>query len=293
MSTPSPSAASDAPTPATLAQAMGPIPPSAHVLVQLQRLLADLNTGLDDIARLILLDAALTTRIIRLSNSAWFGRGLPCTSIEEAVNRIGFREVYHFVAVAVSSALVAQPVPAYGRDSLEMWTDSVTGAFAAEALARRVGEDAANAYLIGLLHVIGRLPVNRYLMGQGSLTRALADDGYPHEFSGAEFALLGFHQAEVGAQLLAAWEFQPSVTQPVRHQYDPLSAEEPHDRMAVLLYAARLIRIAASGVEIDPEGGDATEAEILGSLALTRADVLALVPGVRETFSRARLMMKV
>lgn len=272
---------------------MGPIPPSAHVLVQLQRLLADLNSGLDDIARLILFDAALTTRIIRLSNSAWFRRGLPCMSIEEAVNRIGFREVYHFVAVAVSSALVAQPVPAYGRDSLEMWTDSVACAFAAETLAARVGEDAGNAYLTGLLHAIGRLPVNQYLMSLGRLTRPFADEGHPHDHSGAEFALLGFHQAEVAAQLLTMWEFQEEIFEPIRLQYDPLIAEDPHDRTASLLYAARLVRSAVAGAKIEPEGGDVPEQQVYGFLGLTRADVVACVPEVREKFARARLMMKV
>lgn len=284
---------SDAPTAAALALALGPIPPSAHVLVRLQRLLADLNTGLDDIAQLVLLDAALTARIIRLSNSAWFRRGLPCQTIEEAVNRIGFREVYHFVAVAASNELVAQPVPAYGRDSLEMWTDSVACAFAAEVLASQLGEDAGNAYLTGLLHAIGRLAINRYLVEHGGLSRALADDGHPHDHTGGEFALLGFNQAEVGAQLLGLWEFLPIVSEPVRCQYDPLAADEPHDRAAALLFAARLIRSAVAGANPGPDCTDSLEEEVYASLGLSRTAVLACVPRVQEKFTRARQMMKV
>src|SRR3954470_15407538 len=96
---------SDYPTPERLVAALGQLPPMAHVLARLQRLLADPNSGLDDIADLIRLDAALTTRIIQISNSVWFGRGMPCRTIVDAVNRVGFREVYHLVAVVASGAM--------------------------------------------------------------------------------------------------------------------------------------------------------------------------------------------
>ncbi len=283
-------ASPDSPTPDSLARALGPIPPSAHVLLQLQRLLADLNSGLDDIARLILLDAAMATRIIRVSNSAWFGRGLPCQTVEEAVNRIGFREVYHFVAVAASNALVAQPVPAYARDSLGMWTDSVGCAFAAETLAGMLGEDASNAYMCGLLHVIGRLPINQYLVGLGTLTKPLIDDSHPRDHSGAEFAALGFTQAEVGASLLHSWDFPAAIAEPVRHQYDPLSADEPNDRSAALLYAARLLRTAVAADTVNPDEG---EEAVYACLNLTRPEILVCLPAVKEKFARARQLMKV
>jgi HD-like signal output (HDOD) protein len=280
------------PTPYSLAQALGPIPPSAHVLVQLQRLLADLNSGLEDIANLVRLDAAMATRIIRVSNSAWFGRGLPCQTVEEAVNRIGFREVYHFVAVAASNALVAQPVPAYARDSLGMWMDSVACAFAAETLAGLLGEDAGNAYLAGLLHAIGRLPIDRYLVSQG-LTKPFVDEGHPHDHSGAEFALLGFNQGEVGASLLSLWEFPVTIVEPVRHQYDPLGADDSHDRGAALLYAARLLRTAAHGAAALGDEADSAEDAVYALLNLPRAEILECADAVRERLSRTRQLMKV
>lgn len=286
------SSTASAPTPTSLARSLGPIPPSAHVLVQLQRLLADLNSGLEDIANLVRLDAAMATRIIRVSNSAWFGRGLSCQTVEEAVNRIGFREVYHFVAVAASSALVAQPVPAYARDSLGMWADSVACAFSAETLAGILGEDTANAYLTGLLHAIGRLPVNQYLVAQG-LTKPLADEGHPHDHTGAEFAALGFNQAEVGASLLSLWEFPAGIVEPVRHQYEPHAAEEPHDRAAALLYGARLLRSAVNDANVNAEGDDPQAAATDGLLNLSRQEILECVPGVRERMARTRALMKV
>ena len=286
-----PVTSSDVPTPERLVGALRPLPPVARVLARLQRLLADPNSDLDDIAELIRLDAALATRVIQISNSVWFARGQQSETITEAVNRMGFREVYHLVTVTVSGAMVTQPLAAYGRNANAMWHESVACAFAAEILAERLGEDVAGAYMSGLLHAIGRLPINQYLLSTENPRRPLIDEGFPRDHSGAEFALLGFNQADVGALMLTKWDFTPSTIQPVLHQYDPLEAQEPHDRMAAVLYGARLLRTVVCqnkpAAELDIAG------EILGALHLSTDDLLGHLPELREQLSRAHQITNV
>lgn len=282
---------SDSSTIERLVAALKPLPPVAHVLARLQRLLMDPNSGMDDIVELIRLDAALATRVIKISNSIWFRRGLPCSTVVEAVSRLGFREVYRVVAVVASGAIVAQPLEAYGRNALAMWRESVACALAAEILAERLGEEMPVAYMSGLLHLIGRLPINQYLLSTGGAGQPLAEEGFPREHSNAEFALLGCNQAEVGAFMLAKWEFTPATIRPIRHQYDPLEAEEPHDRMAALLYGARLLRTAAC--QNIPAGDLSVDGEILGMLRLRPDELLAHLPEVRDQLVRAQQMTTV
>ena len=111
-------------TPELLVAALGPLPPTAQVLARLQTMLVDPNSDLSDVGKLLRLDAAMTTRVIKISNSTWFSRGSPCHTIDEAVNRIGFKEVFQVVSVAASSALVAQPLAAYGRGAIAAWRES-------------------------------------------------------------------------------------------------------------------------------------------------------------------------
>lgn len=274
-----------------LVAALRPLPPAARVLARLQRLLGDANSGLDDIAALIRLDQALATRVIKVSNSVWFRRGLPCDTIEDAVNRAGFRQVYRVVSVVASRSLVAQPVPAYGRDAHAMWRESVTCACAAELLAERLDEEMPVAYMSGLLHAIGRLPINQHLRSGNPSGKPLAEDPFPREHSGAEYVLLGFNQADVGACMLTKWEFTPTTIRPIQHQYDPLGAEEPHDRMAALLYAARLLRtivcqnLSPEELSVDPE--------ILALLRLSLDDVLSYLPAVRDQLASAEQLTEV
>jgi HD-like signal output (HDOD) protein len=271
--------------------AMGQLPPMAQVLARLQRLLSDANSGLDDVAQLLRLDAALTTRVIQISNSVWFRRGSPCRTIEEAMNRVGFREVYHVVAVAASGSIVAQPLAAYERDALQMWSESIGCAFAAEMLAERLGEDTAVAYMSGLLHSIGRLAVNRVLTPEGAPAKVLTDESFPRDHSGAELALFGFTQADVSALMMEQWGFAPENIEPVRFQYDPLEAPDPHDRMAALLFAARFLRTAACR-EVPTTDASVVD-EVFQTIRLTREDVLSCLPALQMQIARALQITKV
>ncbi len=271
------------PTPAQLVAELRAIPPVARVLARLQHLLTDPNSSLEDVAQLIRLDAALMTRIIQISNSVWFRRGLPSKTIMEAVERVGFREVYRMVGVVAASSLVAQPLAAYRRSAMDVWRESVACAFAAEMLADRLGEDMSAAYMSGLLHTIGRLPVDQYLQ-RGPTHRMLAEEGFPFDHSGAEYALLGFTQADVAALMLTQWEFPTTVTLPIRHQYQPLEAPEEHDRMAAVLYGARMLRsVVCQNVRPTDLKGDE---EVLGVLHLSADDVLDHLPDLNAQVSR-------
>lgn len=279
-------------TPERLVAAMGQLPPMAQVLSRLQRLLSDTNSGLDDIAALIRLDPAMTTRVIQISNSAWFGRGGGCRTIEEAVNRVGFREVYHVVSVAASNAIVAQPLPVYGRDTLTMWRESIACAYAASAVAERLGEDTAAAYMSGLLHGIGRLAINKCLTGpDGQPAKILSDAGFPGDHSGAELAHFGFTQADVGAAMPRRWAFSVENIESVRHQYDPLRADEPYDRLAAVLYCARFLRSAACQEEPAEESDETNE--VFQFIRTDREELLAYLPTLQGQITRAMQIMKV
>ena len=59
-------------TPGDLKVAASELPPSPQVFGKLGKLLRDPNTGLNDITELVNTDASLTTRVLKLSNSAAF-----------------------------------------------------------------------------------------------------------------------------------------------------------------------------------------------------------------------------
>lgn len=283
----SPGASQNFSTPELLVAGLGVLPPTAQILARLQGLLANPNSDLGDISALLRLDAAMTTRVIKISNSTWFNRGSPCHTIEESVNRIGFREVFQVVSIAVSSALVAQPLTAYGRGAITIWRESVACALAGELIAESLGEDTSASFMNGLLHAIGRQAINRFAVSAG---KTLADGGFPRDHSGAEFVLLGYTQADVGACMLKKWNFTAENIQPVRHQYEPLEAPEPYDRLAVILYAARLLSTVACGQEVPESAG---EVEILETLRLSRDEIISHQASLNTKLARAEQIVRI
>ena len=272
------------PTPERMVEGFGPLMPVAHMLARLQRLLSNPESSLDDISELIRLDLALASRVVQISNSASFGGGTPCSTILDAVSRVGFKEVYHMVSIMVSNAVVARRLVAYRQDPETLWRESVACAGAAEILADRLGEDTGAAYMSGLLHAIGRIPVDHYLVTSRQRTKHLANEGFPGDFSGGEFALFGFSQADVGAVMLTTWEFARTTIDAVRWQYDPLNAPEPNDRSAAILYGARLLRTAACKTE--PIAETANDGEIFAMLHLSRDELMGFVPELEERLAR-------
>lgn len=278
----------DAPSPADLIEGIKPMPPTARVLARLQHLLADPNSGLDDISALLRLDAPLVTRVIHISNSIMFSRGDRTNTIEEAVNRIGFREIYRLVAVIAAQSICSSPLPAYQMGVDEVWEESVAGALAAEQIAYSLNEDTAVAYTVGLLRSIGRRPINQFL-AQRDPKRVLINDLFPNEALGAEIGLLGYSQAEVSAQMLKKWDFTPTIFESIRHQYEPMAAREPYDSMACLLYAARLLASLMQSKQEIPVSEE--ENEILGLLRLDRNSLLEIMPSLAVAMERARRIL--
>jgi hypothetical protein len=85
--------------------------------------------------------------------------------------------------------------------------------------------------------------------------------------------------------MLQKWTFAPENIESVRHQYDPLAAEEPHDRMSAILYGARFLRTAVCQGE-PPQEIEEAEA-VFHSVRLERADILELMPPLEQQLSRA------
>jgi HD-like signal output (HDOD) protein len=99
-------------------------------------------------------DPVLSAKVLRLANSSFFGGQRKMASIDAAVALIGTQALNRLiVACGVSASFKAIP----GIDMRVFWRDAVVAATAAGKLAPRLGADAEEAYICGLLHATGHL----------------------------------------------------------------------------------------------------------------------------------------
>jgi len=262
--------------PAQMIREVPNLPSAPKVLPRLKRLLLDPNSSMDDVVALVRLDAPIAAHVLQVSNSAYFNKGLRCTDVEEAVNRVGYGLVYELVSYAVASQVLVRPLEVYGLGADAIWQQSVACALAAEHLTRFTGDDGSLAYTLGLLHRIGMVVVNEWTLRQRRGLR-LTDRGYPVEFTADERRVFGFDQAELGAVLLRSWDFDAETTGALRAQYAPPGAAGPV-RLGGLLQTARWIREAVCRAEAVPEPPDR---QLLASLHLTTGQLEMAVADVR------------
>lgn len=229
-------------TPEDIVRQVKHLPSAPKVLPRLKQLLSDGNSAMHEIVALVRLDPGIAARVLQTANSAYFSKGLRCTTVDEAVNRVGYDQIYELVSYAVASQVLVRPLDLYGIDADELWKMSVAGALAAEALAERTQQDRNIAYTIGLLHCVGMVALDEWAL-RGGHRLFFKTAGFPREAIESERAALGFTQAETGAALLTHWEFPAAMCEPVRWQYTP-RASAVHARMASLLFAAKWIRSA-------------------------------------------------
>src|SRR5689334_17051381 len=190
--------------------------PSAYL--RLSKTLDDPNCNAPRLARVVRTDAALTARILKVSNNAAFGNARTVDNVLQAVVVLGTTRIRH-LALAAAVFGVFRGIPPKLVDVRSFWEHSLAVGLGAELLAKRLGLSADTMFVSGLLHDIGQLVVcaNRSTSALEVLERARASRA---EIFAAEIAVLGFDHGAVGAELLTAWGL-PMHAEPARFHHAP------------------------------------------------------------------------
>lgn len=236
-----------APNREMLLQIAQQLPASPQVLLNLSELLTDVNSGLDDIAVLLRRDTALAARIIRISNSVAFGMSGRVATIEEAVNRVGYAEIYRLTGLAAGAQLADQHLPFYGITGSQLRDNTLVTALAAEALATRAGLDSRVAYTAGLLRSTGKLVLERYAKRALKSANPFFQSGIGNMLVW-EQGTFGCTNVDVAEMVLSTWRFPASITIPVRRQFlNTPTLEEEGATTAVLHIAGAISHDAGFG----------------------------------------------
>lgn len=197
------------------------LPAAAGVYVRLQPLLQNPLASLDEIIDLVKLDAGLSAAVVRAGNSAYCRRGEPLESVNDAINRVGLREVHRVVGQAVAGQLFLGHLPLYGLPGRLVWENSLATAVAMSVLAHTVGEDERPAYTLGLLRSAGRLVLQRLALAEPDARDMPRTPIDPTAEEAGETARFGATNAEVAAHLFAHWRFAPALGVALRHHLRP------------------------------------------------------------------------
>ena len=231
------------------------LPAAIQIMPKLQVLLSDANSSISDIIGLIKTDPSLVSRIVKASNTAYFAGSYYCSTIEDAMNRIGFTEAYNIIGYVAASQLFQQDLPLYGLTSDELWSSSVRGASSMQLIGSRlrlvepyVLPNSGVAYTVGLLRSVGKMLINFFHGTHGIPVLSSLEEPLTVE---KEKSLLGFDNREAAAALLRKWNFQEEVVSPILFQDTPFECEEVRPLACLLNVTAKGIRDLPSSQLVD------------------------------------------
>lgn len=248
-----------------------------------------------DLNRVIALDPVLLARLMKLVNSAYYGLNQEVTSLVRAIIMLGLNTVKN---MALSTAVLGSLNTGPTKDSVlnlnGFWLHSLCVGVAAKHLARRRGiapEDQETFFFAGLLHDIGKIPLNNRAPDEylGAL-HAGADRRM--DLIRAEAEVLDLTHAEAGNLIVEAWHLSDDIRDVIRFHHTPQTYEGPHrDLVSTVLvadYFANILEIGFSGNRFPTP----PPTEVYRTLGLDWSDVEALEPQVRLELDRAKIFLK-
>lgn len=217
----------------------------------------DDRTSAMDLAQVLSTDQALTAKLIRISNSAYYGFARRVSTVREAVVMLGFKQVRQ---VAVGASLINTFRGSKGVDDpfdVDLfWGHSVAVAVAAEFLAKKTrAARPEDAFTAGILHDIGRLVIRQVLPQEFAAAVSMArSTGMPlHE---AEMQTTGYAHDDVGRALGERWKFPGHLIEAVRCHHDERLTPANDGLAGIIAQSNRLALHYGLYCGYDMEGGE-------------------------------------
>ncbi|HVP39381.1 MAG TPA: HDOD domain-containing protein [Candidatus Saccharimonadales bacterium] len=205
----------------TLLERVTGLPPFPQVLMRVWQVIDNPATDAARLAEAVSADPSLVATLLKLANSAAYGRLRAVGTVQEAILVLGFKAIKQLcVASIVKVGLLIRGQGQGGFDRVAHWRHCMGAALTADVLDRLGGLGLGDqAFSYGLLHDVGLLAVER-CMPQG-LAQACQRQAAGGTLLEAEREVLGVDHLEAGGELARAWNFPPALERTIVHHARP------------------------------------------------------------------------
>ena len=265
------------------------LPTIPTVLLKLNEVVNDPESSAEDVAKVISCDPSITTNILRIVNSAYYGLQVRVSSINLAVSIMGFNMTKKVALKAAIFSVFGKKKNAVSQFDPELfWKHSIYCGVAAKVLAGETpyfsGLHPEDIYISGLLHDIGKIILFENVPDLFlKALEASARQGVP--FSQAEEEVLGFTHSDVGSVLAIKWFLPEDLTIAVRYHHNP--AKDPFSKsLASLIHLADWLAWKEGKISAPKVPPPQLEEEVYEKLGLEPEQLEDLAEKVRQEFQK-------
>lgn len=216
------------------------LPTLPTILTKIVELTEDRNARAADLGELLSRDPSISSMILKLVNSAYYGNLRHIASINHATVILGFQMVKTIaMGVLIYQSKSAGPEPVFDRE--QFWIHSIGVATFAKKLAARLklpnGLQSDTIFLSGLLHDVGKVIFDNYFTEEYCETAKLAatEGMWIRE---AEHKILHMDHCESGFYLARKWQFPAPVVEAIRYHHTLEKSSQKNRVLCALVHAA-------------------------------------------------------
>jgi len=216
------------------------IPQFPQHIIELERILNDMNTNFSHISHIIKKDPSLIADLLKIANSAFYMLPKKVNSIEEAVRLIGFKGVRNLILSYAAQKILMNK---YNLDVIKDIMDhSYEVAYYGYEIARKLKLNAImdEVYLGGILHDFGKIIVNSLKPG---ILDKIQDIAMKKGISSnvIENLTSGYNHSLIGGELAKKWNFPDHLIEAILFHHIPVEAKEDNNDLVYIVYLANIL----------------------------------------------------
>lgn len=255
----------------------------------------DPKTSPADLNQVISLDPVLMGRVMKLINSAYYSLPNQITSLVRAIIMLGINTVKN---LALSTAVLGNLSAKKNFQALNIdgfWRHSLCVGVTAKLLAakrRRDTKQLEEYFVAGLLHDIGKIPLNNKLSTEYMEALTTADKDHTPLFM-VEERITGVNHCDVGKLIIANWNLGPIMQDVVAYHHFLDQYQGTHRDVLLTVCAANFF---ANTNQIGFSGDRYPESlppSIFEELGIRWEDLEALEDTVSKEIEKAKIFLSV
>jgi len=215
------------------------LPTLPPIVQRLNLMIEDEKTSIHQIANLIEKDQVITSKILRLANSAFYGFPKKVSTVQNALILLGI----NVVKVLIMTSSIFDIIY---KEDVGLWEHSIGVAACSKILAEKVGlKEPQEVATAGLLHDLGRIIQKVSFKEEYEKILELTKNG--KDPLQAEKEILGIDHAEMGSFIMKTWNLPDRLVEAVDAHHEFEKAKEFKKEAAVVHLSDILIHVRGYG----------------------------------------------
>jgi len=211
-----------------------------EVTMRIIEVVQDSRSTAHDLHKIVRNDPALSARVLRVVNSAFYGLPGQIGSIDRAIMLLGLNAVKNIAIAASIGKMFKSSVICDDFSGKDLWTHSVAVGATNKLITSAIGLALPDeAFLTGLIHDIGLVAIMQSCADQIPKIIELAKSGVT--YSKAEEQVLGANHQEIGAALTTKWKFPRSFQYVTGQHHHPEELAKENRMLTIITHISDIL----------------------------------------------------